>query len=245
MNQIAKIAPWAVGLIAVFLLISHTFSWPLVKVDHITILLLAVIALVPFVELVRKIKIGEFEAEIAPREVAEASAKVSKEVPTDPSHIRTEEGIAQEVLDLVQTDPPLALAKLRMELERLLRRLHEHIVHPKKTGKYITLGRMARNLGDQDIISKEMSAGLVDVISLANRAVHGENIRKADAEELARLGTRLLDELNYEYQERIAKPTETEIISSEKMHEYMGATYRVRTVSPSVENPTINTYILD
>ena len=73
MKILTKLVPWSVGLVALLLLIAHTFAWRQINVDVVTILLLAVIALFPLIELIRKVKIGEFEAEIAPREVAEAS----------------------------------------------------------------------------------------------------------------------------------------------------------------------------
>lgn len=132
MSKFTKLIQWTVGLFALALLIAHTFQWSRIQVDAVTILLLAVIALIPIIELIRKIKIGEFEAEIASREVAEASAKIQKEAPTKSTKEQRSIQEYPEVLDIVKDDPQLGLAKLRMELERVLKMLYTHSFPSKK-----------------------------------------------------------------------------------------------------------------
>jgi len=238
MDKIAKRIPWLVGLLAFGLLVAHTFNWKQIHVDAVTIFLLAVIGLAPLIEFVRKIKIGESEAEIASREVADASAKVQKVSPEKNKEQSAKEEEYPEILDIVRNDPPLGLAKLRMELERFLKILYAHSFPDKKQIRFIGLGKMIRELSRSEYIPANIVAGLEDVISLANRAVHGEYIRHKDAEELATIGVRLLDDLRYIYRERVVRPLETEVISVQKRDEYHTAKYKIKTVVPLVNDPT-------
>lgn len=245
MKILAKLVSWSVGLVAFLLLIAHTFEWRQINVDVVTILLLTVIALFPLIELIRKVKIGEFEAEIAPREVAAAGAKLSREAISGVAPTSPETAFVPELVELVQVDAQLGLAKLRMELERILKALHSHTISDERQTRVLSLGKIVRDLTESEVIPKEISSGLGDVISLANRAVHGEYIRARDAEELAKVGLRLLAKLRDIYRERIVKPVESIVISDDERDKYFHARYRVTTVVPLVEEPYMNTYILD
>jgi hypothetical protein len=105
-----------------FLLVSHIFQWSVIRVDSITLALVGFLLLIPLVDLIRKIKFGEFEAEIGEAEVAKVQAKAAVELPPP-----TEEELnisEKQVRDLLRSDPRLALAKIRIELEEALKRLY-------------------------------------------------------------------------------------------------------------------------
>ena len=118
---------WIVFLIALALLISHVVGWKQITVDTTTLLLLALLLVSPFIEQLRKIKVGEFEAEIAPDEVEKVKSEVDKRLGT--GEVRepiTPEvrSVGESLLDLLDRDHVLALAKLRIDLEQALTRLH-------------------------------------------------------------------------------------------------------------------------
>lgn len=118
---------WIVFLIALALLISHAAGWKRITVDTTTLLLLALLLFSPFIEQLRKIKVGEFEAEIAPSEVEKVKAEVDQRLGT--AELREPmtpeiQSVGATLLALFDTDHILALAKLRIELERALTRLH-------------------------------------------------------------------------------------------------------------------------
>ncbi|HEX6113397.1 MAG TPA: hypothetical protein VFZ10_13900 [Geminicoccaceae bacterium] len=79
--RLAQIILMALGA---FLLGAHVFKWDAVQVDAVTLTLLGLLLLLPFADLIRKIKLGEFEAEIGRDEVARAQAKVAVELPSLP-----------------------------------------------------------------------------------------------------------------------------------------------------------------
>jgi len=136
-----------------------------------------------------------------------------------------------------------------MEMESILTELYINGFPDKKYKKNIGLGRMIGELSKGGIIPTYFFTSLNDVIGLANRAVHGEFIRGKDAENLAAIGVRLLDELRNIlrniYLEKIVNPVHTEVITPQKVKEFGLANYKVKTIIPIVDNPYTNTYILD
>jgi hypothetical protein len=198
--------------------------------------------LIPFADLIRKIKFGEFEAEIGRDEVAKAQAKVAVELPSSPdiSTLASEE----RVLNLLREDPRLALAKVRIELEEALKRLYSTTAESEPDWRRMSLGRVVDTLVSRDVLSGSIAGALRDVIALANRAVHGERVEPGAAEELAILGARLVQEIQQVTQERLLRPMERTVITPEEVDRYQAARYRVTTVILLVENPTKNTYIL-
>lgn len=78
--KILRRIQFALILVIGFLLGAHITKWEAVRVDSITLWLLGLIFIIPFAELIRKIKIGEFEAEIGRDEIAKVQAKASVEL---------------------------------------------------------------------------------------------------------------------------------------------------------------------
>jgi len=239
---------WIAFLIALSLLISHVVGWEQITVDTTTLLLLAFLLVSPFIEQLRKIKVGEFEAEIAPSEVKRVKSDVDKSIgtgdvrePTTPE-IRS---VGDDLLDLLDRDPVLALAKLRIELEQALTRLHILATPTTKQRRPAGLNSLVGDLVRLDILPAQLSGPLREVISLCNRAVHGEYIRHTDAMSIIDIGIRILEEIDFIFELFIIKPTETQPLSPADVSAYMDAKYRVTTVIPLVENPVLNVRILD
>jgi len=67
--QTSKIFPFLVSALALLLLVINTFGWGELRVDTTSIFLLALIILAPVTDLIKKVKFGEFEAEIGSREI--------------------------------------------------------------------------------------------------------------------------------------------------------------------------------
>lgn len=230
-------------LATALLLGAHVVKWERVRVDTVTLALLGLLLVIPMAELIRKIKLGEFEAEIGREEIAKAQAKAAVELPptSEASKTTSEERIQQ----LLHDDPRLALAKVRIDLEEALKKLFRATTDSQIDWRRVSLGRMVDGLVQRQVLSGPVAGVLRDVIALANRAVHGEYVEAPAAQELATLGVRLVSELQQLYFERILRPVESAVIQQEEVDRYSTARYRVTTIVPLVENPTKNTYILD
>src|SRR5438552_2902165 len=72
---------WLTLLLSALLLAGHTFKSEAITVDTTSLLLVAVIALSPWVAVVKKIKFGDFEAEIDSSEVRRVTSEVEKALP--------------------------------------------------------------------------------------------------------------------------------------------------------------------
>jgi hypothetical protein len=230
-------------LITAFLLLSHILKWNAIQVDSVTLALVGFLLVIPLVDLIRKIKLGDFEAEIGKAEVSKAQAKVAVEFP--PPTKEELDITERQVRELLRNDPRLAMAKVRIELEEALKRLHSATIGSESDLRRSSLGQLVDALVQRQVISGPVASSVRDVITLANRAVHGERIEPNTAEELAILGVRLVHEIQQVYLEHLLQPIEKNVITSQEVDRYQSARYRVTTIVPLVENPTRNIYMFD
>jgi len=240
--------PWIVFLIALILLVSHLLAWERITIDSTTLILLAILLLSPFFEQIRKIRVGEFEAEIAPTEVKKVKLEADRRLGTR----ETREAIAPEIrtagediMDLLDKDHVLALAKLRMELERALNRLYVLSAPNATQRRQLGINRLVGALVQSEVLPTQLSGSVREISYLCNRAVHGEHVRPDDAESIVGIGIQLLEHIDSIIEEFMIKPIETKPISSSEVQAYRDAKYRVTTVVPLVENPARNVRILD
>lgn len=182
-----------VALSAFALLVLHTVSCTdCARVDTTSIGLLAILLLVPVAPFITKLRAGELEAEIGYRDAKKLQASAA-ELPAVPVEKIAEQG-ALTVEELVSRDPALGLAKLRMDLEQEVRRIYSsRIDQPMRRG--LSLGPMVRELETAGQLPRDISAPLLDVSALANRAIHGEFVPREVAEEIATVGLRVLEAL--------------------------------------------------
>jgi hypothetical protein len=232
-------------LLALCLLVAHTFPNDKFHVDSTSVILLIIVFISPFISAIRKIKYGDFEAEIDPKEVDKIKNEIEgQDSPSRDDYEKKPEifNVIDSILELAENDTVLALAKLRIEIEKIVTRFHEKI---EKKSRFRPMGRMIAELSKEGLIQQSALGPLKEVISICNRAVHGETIRDTDAMTITDIGTRLLADLYFGYQERILEPTEKEDLTKEEMNEYWDAKYEVTTVVPLVEKPYRSTRIVN
>lgn len=230
-------------VVTAFLLVSHILKWRAIQVDSVTLALVGLLLVIPFVDLIRKIKLGDFEAEIGKAEVSKAQAKAAVELPPP-----TEEELdvsEKQVRELLRSDPRLAMAKIRIELEEALKRLYSATISSEPDLRRTSLGRLVDALVQRQVLRGPVASSVRDVIALANRAVHGERIEPSAAEELAILGVRLVHEIQQAYLEHLFQPVEKDVIMLPEVGRYRSGRYKVTTIVPLVKNPTRNIYVFD
>ena len=240
--NLRKIILFLVLVCAVVFLIIHTFNLVNIVIDSTSIILLLLILGIPFFDLVRKIKYGDFEAEIGTKEIDQTISKVNVEY--SPTLVPNDE-YGEEILTLVQSDPQLGLAKLRIELEKTLTLLLTQRKNSVQSIHYFSLFKLLTELEKSKLIPPELASALKDILPLINRAVHGQYIRQEDANKVAVIGVRLLNNLKEIYQTLAYQPLEQTIISLDDIEMYEQSKYRVTTTIPYVENPVKNVYIWD
>jgi hypothetical protein len=240
---------WITLVLALIMLVAHTASFEFMKVDNISIILLVVMLLSPFTTAITKIKFGDFEAEVSPEEVRkikdqfEARTKDSDKLEkvSEPEIERTIENIQ----GLVESDPVLSLAKLRIELEKALNKLHQFAFNEKRQEKSLSAGQLVYKLDKAGILPSDISVPTREVIAICNRAIHGEDIRQQDVKSVIDVGVDLLREIVWQVKDYVLEPSKTEQIDYATLEELQDAKYQVTTVVPLVEKPYKSIRILD
>jgi hypothetical protein len=228
--------------IAIFFLVVHTLNWQNFTIDTTSMMLLVLILVIPFIDVIRKIKYGDFEAEITPKEVEQTLKNA------DIEELKIKEPldeIGEEILNLVRSDPQLGLAKLRIEIEKTLKLLWSLKNNKTQRAHVLTIPRLINELLRLEAIPSKTASALKDILPLVNRAVHGEDIEQDDAIRIADTGVSILSSLKEIYMDLAFQPLEKTIIPVRDLEEHEQAKYRVTTVIPYVDNPEKRVYIWD
>ena len=238
---------WITLLLGIAMLIAHALSVDVVKVDNTSIILLLIIALSPFISAITKIRFGDFEAEIDPKEVQRIKDEAPAQV-IDSDRTRQTPGIentARAIQGLVETDPILALAKLRIELEKALNKLYRITGKDNRQRRPLSAGQLAYSLSAAGILPKNVALSIREVISICNRAIHGEEIRQEDARSVVEVGTSLLSQLTFMVGDLVLKPIESAEVDQTIVNEYANARYQVTTIIPLADHPRKEVRVLD
>lgn len=239
---------WLTLILALLMLIAHTLGFDRLKIDSTSIILLLVIFLSPLLSAIRKIRFGDFEAEIDPKEIQRIKDEVSTSLP---EAVQPREPVSEvhnevsNIMQLVESDAVIALAKLRIELEKVLKKLYRltHKQEPKRKAKPI--GQLVHELSTKEILPQELLGSLRNVITICNRAVHGEEIRQEDARSIVEIGTLIIASLYLLTEEYTRSSIEQTPIDSSTLREFEDARYQLTTVTPYTENPVKNVRIVD
>jgi hypothetical protein len=139
----------------------------------------------------------------------------------------------------------MGLAKLRIDIEQVLRALHR-IESPDETSKRMSpLSRIINDLERSGELSRDVAASLKEVLSIANRAVHGEFVTSESAQMLSSLGVRLIEELWGIYKDKVSQPSKSIPTNRAYLDKLQSSQYRVITAIPYSEKPVMNLRVLD
>lgn len=180
---------YGVTLCALLIALMHLI-WPMLTIDAITVTLLF-IALVPWLAPLFKslelpggwkIEFQDFERARTKADKAGLLARVNV--------VRPQKKYSFQIV--AKEDPKLALAGLRIEIEKRLNEIAEsNGLQAEKTG----VGKLLRILGEKELLSQEQRSVLADMVGLLNAAVHGGEIDERATEWALDVGPRLLDAL--------------------------------------------------
>jgi len=191
-----KSIEWLIVIIGVMLIIVHGFWSDVFKVDSITILILCILS-IPFVaQYLRKAKFPgaefEFKEEIretqklVQRSVEQAekaeSAGEAKILPFETFRLSA-------VRELLDSDPVLALAALRIEIEKKLRTAADFLDLPIRDK--LSISKLIEVVSRKDLLSFEQITALRKIINMCNKAIHGSLISNEEAREIIDLAEEL------------------------------------------------------
>lgn len=178
-----------VTLVALGLALTHLL-FPSLAIDAITLGLLAV-AIIPWLApLIKSLELpGGWKVEL--HEMYQVSTRAQDAGLISPESVTpTTEHSFQIVAD---RDPNLALAGLRIEIERRLLRLAEQHQIPLRSRGISTI---LRELDRQGVLTAEQRSVLSDMVALLNSAVHGAEVDRRASEWAMQIGPGLLQSLD-------------------------------------------------
>ena len=172
---------WSITLGALMVAVTHVV-WPEITIDAVTLILLA-IAIIPWlaplfktVELPGGVKI-EFSDLEKTRQKAQSAGLLARGGSGESTKIE---------------DPNLALAALRIALERQLRKIAERNgIHAE--GRSVS--SLVRVLRQKDLLRRDQSSLLSDLLPSLNKAVHGAEVDPRASQWAAEVGPWLIEGL--------------------------------------------------
>lgn len=166
--------------------------WPELSIDGVTLVLLALAILPWLAPLFKRVELpGGLTVEFRELEEAEKRAEAAgllasaAEVPGDAAY--SFQLVADE-------DPNLALAGLRLEIQRRLTEIGERRGFDMEG---LSVRRALRLLAKHGALTDDDRAVLVDLIALLNQAVHGAEVHPNAAEWALEVGPRILEGLDH------------------------------------------------
>jgi hypothetical protein len=192
-NVIVGIIKVVITVIALILAVFHVI-WPDLAIDIVTLTLM-VIAILPWLSpILKSLELpGGLKVEF--RDMAETTEKIDKAGLLPPKSEKTYE---YPFLLISEEDPNLALAGLRIEIEKRLREIAStrDIPSDKKGG----VSRLLRELSRREILTSEERSALADLVSLLNRAVHGAKLDEKAVKWAIEIGPRILEGLDEKWE---------------------------------------------
>ncbi len=234
---------WTLLLISIIVILFfiHGLWDSIFKIDNTSVLLLLLLILLPYFPLITKIKFGDLEATITHEDVEKIEKKVEGIPEKDQEQINPEKKL--ELEDLAESEPTLALAKARIEIEKKIKSLAE--VYLDKEIRYLSLKSLINKLKKEKIIDKQLGSLLSDIITVANRAIHGENVSKNNIGKLIQFAIRAIDELDFVVLNHVLKSESIKVINQKEVDAYAKSNYILKTIIPYVEEPQLKTYKLN
>ena len=176
---------------AIALIVVHSV-WPSLTIDAITIGLLVVAVLPWLAPLFKSLEFpGGWKIEFRDLQQARDKAIQAGLLPPLDTTRKAEEYSFELV---AERDPNLALAGLRIELEKRLRQLA--MSRNLKIQKAASTGNLLNILGHADVLNPDERSVLADMVGLLNSAVHGATVDPRAASWAIEVGSPLLKTLD-------------------------------------------------
>lgn len=180
-------------VVSILIIVVHII-WPSLKIDAINLTLIIVATIPWLAPLFKSLELpGGLKFEFQELKRVEKEAKAAGLVTDEPVKAKQK----YIFMELVGSNPQLALAGLRIELEKSLKTLAEQ----NKTEGYVesrhsSISIIMRNLYEKQIISHQENTALSDMIATLNRAVHGEELDHRATQWAIDIGPQILDSIN-------------------------------------------------
>ena len=188
-----------VSLGALLLALSHII-WPLLAIDAITLALI-IIAILPWLApLVKSLELpGGWKVEFQELQKVASRAETAGLLAAEAS----QKEVDFSFQSIANRDPILALAGLRIEIEKRLLQLTK--IHNLNQRHSTSVGQALRALTQAEVLTNEERSILADMVNILNSAVHGGDVVPHIALWAIDIGPRLLTSLDERISEAESK----------------------------------------
>ncbi len=187
-----KTASFSISFFAILVAVIHLI-WPKLTIDSITIALI-VVAIIPWLGALFKSLEFPGGLKVEYHELQKASEKAKKAgllKSTLDKKSKKKPKISYQQISL--KDPNLALASLRIEIEKRLMKIAEsHGLEIRKGG----VVSIARSLKEANLLSGNEYSALITIVVLLNSAVHGHKVDVDGANWAFETGNQILQALD-------------------------------------------------
>ena len=175
---------------ALLIALAHII-WPQVAIDAISLALI-VIAILPWLApFVKSVELpGGVKIELPDLQKATTRAESAGLLAAEPS----DKEIAFSFQSISDQDPNLALAGLRIEIEKRLSLLAKS--YGISSNRPMGIGQLLRALEKEEVLTREERSILDDMVNTLNAAVHGASVDSRTAAWAIDVGPRLLTSLD-------------------------------------------------
>lgn len=177
---------WLITTPAIVLVLAHLLI-PWISVDWVALALFAIAVAPWLVPIIKSVELpGGLKVELEDLEKLESRARNAGLLSENatPQNYET-----RSFMDVADSDPNLALAGLRIEIERQLNRIAEPFYRGRRV---YGVRRMMELLRTEGALTKQQIAILSDLIGLLNSAVHGANVDPDSAAWALAVGPKLV-----------------------------------------------------
>lgn len=226
---------WPINALALLLLVLHTLKIEVVRVDAISMAILGALAAIHILPFVKKIKYGDAEAELVSDQVDKIKDDLGDQ---DKAADGPENRTSATIYEIAASDPVLAIAKLRIELETTIRSIYN------KPGSRLSPSSMISELSKAGVLPGKLSENSRRVLSITNKVVHGEAIDHETMLDVVHVGVRLLSSLKSKQIGGDLIPEKHEIAVIADVERALSSQYHVVSIIPYEDRPIRNEYTL-
>ena len=180
---------WGITIVAIIVAVVH-LRWPAIAIDAVTLTCL-VVAITPWIApLFKALELpGGFKIDFADLEKTRDKAQSAGLLDSIESTTRK---TPDELIEI--NDPNLALAALRIALERRIRKIARR---NGISGEGRSVASLLRDLQRRDLLRREQFSLLSDLLPSLNAAVHGVEVDPRASQWAAEVGPRLVAGLEF------------------------------------------------
>lgn len=194
-----KYAPIAEFVFLFVLVVSALLFPDLVVLTWQLVALILLLVAIPYIPLIKRVSYGDWEAELETLVQSAEEAVEAADVSEEDSDVETRAAKLDEMLQRqLEEDPKVALAKLRIELEDVLKGFAIQRGFDQDQ-EYIRFHEVLEFLrANADVMDRDLYGDIRKVRDVANQAIHGGEIDRATARRIVQVGIRVLERIYYE-----------------------------------------------